>query len=62
MERSLMILDDSGWKNLLIQDFLKNQSLDYANFGNLDEVNCRLSCGSGFMFLKTLDLELWSDL
>ena len=54
-----MILE---WKNLLILDFLKNSSNDFANFGNLDETNCPLSNGAGPIFQKTLDLELWSNL
>ena len=37
-------------KNGLILDFLKNGTLDFANFGNLDETNGPLSNGTGPMF------------
>ena len=47
--------------NGLDQDFLENGSKDFANIGNLNETNDTLSNGSGRMFLKNLDHELWSD-
>ena len=57
------IFDDSGMILVLdLQDFLKNGSNDFANFGNLDEPNGSLSYGAGPMFWKVVDLELWSDL
>ena len=57
------IFDDSGMILVLdLQDFLKNGSNDFANFGNLDETNGPLSNGAGPMLQRTLDLELWSNL
>ena len=48
-------------KNGLNQDFLENGSKDFASIGNLNETNDTLSNGSGPMFSKNLDHELWSD-
>ena len=39
----------------------QNGSKDFVNFVNLYETNCCLSDGSGPMFWKILDLELWID-
>ena len=47
--------------NGLIQGFLENGPTDFASIGNLYEANDTLSNGSGPMFWKNLDHELWSD-
>ena len=48
-------------KNGLIEDFLENGSNDFANIGNLNELDDTLCIVSGPRFWKNLDLELWSD-
>ena len=48
-------------KNGFDKDFLEHGSKDFANIRNLNEKNDTLSNGSGPMFWKNLDHELWSD-
>ena len=48
-------------ENGLIQDFLENGPKYFANIRNINETNDTLSNGSGPMFWKNLDHELWCD-
>ena len=48
-------------KNGLIQDFRENGSNDFANIGNLNELDDTLHTKGSPIFPKNLDVELWSD-
>ena len=48
-------------KNGLIQDFLENESYNFANIGNLNQLDDTLHTEGSTIFPKNLDVELWSD-
>ena len=58
------VLIDLSWKMLkngLNLNFLGNGFKDFANIGNLNEMNNHVLTKGDLVFWKILDLELWID-